>query len=268
MNDLYHHTITIGNRAEILTALALHDQGYMVFTTICANSPVDLIALSHKGETIRIQVKYSKNMKVPRVNSWSDKNGHHSKIIDTSMFDYFALVFNDTVLFLPSEFAGRQIRNTLPDTDMKFWWWEDFLTLGERDIYAKKSRREVDPTISLSPAKQKKIDYMQNPTRCPNGSPKISYYVKKGRPTERLDLRRTIRPSREELLQMVWDKPFLQLSKELGVSDVAIKKWCMKMDIPVPGRGYWRKIEAGIIEKLPAPILVHSEGFEPITPSR
>ena len=45
-----------------------------------------------------------------------------------------------------------------------------------------------------------------------------------------------------------------EIAKEYGVSDKAIAKICNKLNIPVPGLGYWRKIEVGQeIKKIPLP---------------
>ena len=46
-------------------------------------------------------------------------------------------------------------------------------------------------------------------------------------------------PSKEALQTMVWSKPMTHLSGELGVSDRAIRKRCMKLSVPVPPKGYW-----------------------------
>lgn len=60
--------------------------------------------------------------------------------------------------------------------------------------------------------------------------------------------RKVIRPSKEKLEILIWQKTFTQLSKELGVSDVAIKKWCKLYGITkFPPIGYWlrNKTESG-----------------------
>jgi len=54
--------------------------------------------------------------------------------------------------------------------------------------------------------------------------------------------------SNEELTELVWKYPTSELSKMLGVSDVAISKRCKKYDISKPSRGYWAKIKSSIIE--------------------
>jgi hypothetical protein len=51
--------------------------------------------------------------------------------------------------------------------------------------------------------------------------------------------------TREELYEMVWAQPIVKLAKEFGVSDVAVAKACRRHKIPLPGRGYWRRLEVG-----------------------
>lgn len=50
---------------------------------------------------------------------------------------------------------------------------------------------------------------------------------------------------REELYAQVWSQPMVRLAKRYGVSDVALEKVCRKLDIPVPPRGYWRRLQTG-----------------------
>lgn len=51
--------------------------------------------------------------------------------------------------------------------------------------------------------------------------------------------------TREELYNLVWSKPMTHLAKEFGISDVAIRKHCKKLDIATPYLGYWAKLEHG-----------------------
>lgn len=51
--------------------------------------------------------------------------------------------------------------------------------------------------------------------------------------------------SREDLYELVWSKPMLELAKDFGISDVALAKRCRRLGIPVPGRGYWARVDAG-----------------------
>lgn len=51
--------------------------------------------------------------------------------------------------------------------------------------------------------------------------------------------------SRQELYELVWSTPILQLAERFGISDRGLAKACKRFHIAVPGRGYWAKIEAG-----------------------
>jgi hypothetical protein len=51
--------------------------------------------------------------------------------------------------------------------------------------------------------------------------------------------------SREDLYELAWSKPMSELAKDFGISDVALAKRCKRLGIPVPGRGYWARVDAG-----------------------
>jgi len=50
---------------------------------------------------------------------------------------------------------------------------------------------------------------------------------------------------REELYELVWSKPFTELAKEYDISDVGLRKTCVRLNIPVPRAGYWAKVRSG-----------------------
>lgn len=60
-------------------------------------------------------------------------------------------------------------------------------------------------------------------------------------------LKRKFEISKEDLLVLVWSYPTTKVGEMLGVSDVAISKRCKLLNIPKPPRGYWRKVETGLI---------------------
>jgi hypothetical protein len=51
--------------------------------------------------------------------------------------------------------------------------------------------------------------------------------------------------SRQELYDLVWSKPMVQLATELGLSDVGLAKRCRAVSVPVPPRGYWARKASG-----------------------
>jgi Zn finger protein HypA/HybF involved in hydrogenase expression len=62
-------------------------------------------------------------------------------------------------------------------------------------------------------------------------------------------IRKVDRPSKEELLELLWSQSTLSLGKVYGVSDNAIRKWAKTYGIPFPPRGYWAKFAAGNFEE-------------------
>lgn len=66
--------------------------------------------------------------------------------------------------------------------------------------------------------------------------------------------------SRSQLYDLVWSRPILSLAKEYGFSDVGFAKICRRHNIPLPPRGYWAKINAGLQVARPALPNPHREG--------
>jgi hypothetical protein len=58
--------------------------------------------------------------------------------------------------------------------------------------------------------------------------------------------------SRQALYDLVWSKPMTEVAAELGVSDVALAKRCASVEVPVPPRGYWARVQAGQKPRRPA----------------
>lgn len=63
----------------------------------------------------------------------------------------------------------------------------------------------------------------------------------------------TIFLKREELYKMVWAEPVSRLARGYGLSDRGLGKICKRLEIPVPGRGYWQMKRKGL--KMPVPPL-------------
>ncbi|MCW3107243.1 MAG: hypothetical protein JWQ09_1749 [Segetibacter sp.] len=51
--------------------------------------------------------------------------------------------------------------------------------------------------------------------------------------------------TRKELYDLVWKEPLLSLSKKYDISDVGLRKACMRMNIPLPKAGHWQKLRYG-----------------------
>lgn len=57
--------------------------------------------------------------------------------------------------------------------------------------------------------------------------------------------RKVARPTKEELLNLVWQNSLSSVAKNLGVSDNTVRKWAKFYQIPVPPVGYWAKYYNG-----------------------
>ncbi len=51
--------------------------------------------------------------------------------------------------------------------------------------------------------------------------------------------------TREEMYDLVWSVPMRLLAKRFGISDVALRKRCLKAAVPTPPAGYWTQLRAG-----------------------
>lgn len=215
-----HPTKNLGDTAAMKVAADLTEKGYDIFIPYCCEHlRFDMIA--HKeGKMYKIQAKHSSHGSISKGTSWNDKNGNHKRFYVEGDFDYYGIYLPDKkVCVYPSiTYAGRSIKTELPITvnDSGYLWWEDFLefTDNAKPRFEYDVKRHIEMSLERS-ARQKGID--------------------------RLEARKVIWPTKEELEKLVWEKPTSQLAIELGISDVAIRKWCNKYKINKPGVGYWAK---------------------------
>ena len=63
----------------------------------------------------------------------------------------------------------------------------------------------------------------------------------------------TVFLKREALYKMVWSEPVSKLARGYRLSDRGLGKICQRLEIPVPGRGYWQMKKKGL--KMPVPPL-------------
>ncbi|WUR11927.1 hypothetical protein E7V67_019805 [[Empedobacter] haloabium] len=63
---------------------------------------------------------------------------------------------------------------------------------------------------------------------------------------------------RESLYKEVWATPMTALAKKYLLSDSGIRKVCVALSIPLPGKGHWAKVQAG--HRLPIPPLPPTDG--------
>ncbi|WP_343727831.1 hypothetical protein [Burkholderia seminalis] len=57
---------------------------------------------------------------------------------------------------------------------------------------------------------------------------------------------------RNELYELVWQMPMIELGKRYGVSRDAIRWACIQLNVPLPPQGYWGALAAGKVMERPA----------------
>lgn len=70
--------------------------------------------------------------------------------------------------------------------------------------------------------------------------------------------------SRQELYDLIWSQPFSTLSQQYQISDVGLRKMCLRLQIPLPQMGHWQRVQAGQkVDK--APLSDNSSGEAHVT---
>lgn len=77
-----------------------------------------------------------------------------------------------------------------------------------------------------------------------SSEPQIAPQIETDNSIKRTASGRTIY-DRETLYHEVWEQSVSKVAQKYGVSDVMIHKVCKSLNIPVPPRGYWAKVQAG-----------------------
>lgn len=203
----------------------LNEKGYDIFLpAVSEHLKFDLVILKD-NIFYKIQVKYRSlynktSIVIPGHTIWNDRNGAHKTKYEKGDFDYYAIYvpeFNK-IIYPSLEFAGHNVCFKVPNSPTPFYWCEDFIGFTNKVI--KKSAGDFGVDC-------KKI--MSDRSKSPKA---IESNLKK---------RKVIRPSKEELSKLLWEKPTTQIAKEFGVSDKAIEKWSKSYGISKPPRGYWEK---------------------------
>ena len=57
-----------------------------------------------------------------------------------------------------------------------------------------------------------------------------------------MKIQSNIKLTRKELYDLVWSFPFTTLAKKYAISDVGLRKVCIRMQIPFPKAGHWEKV--------------------------
>lgn len=222
-----HHTKYVGDLAvaRIMTDL-IEKRWFVMQPTISEHLPFDLLAyrvIDDKPEYLRIQVKAANEFRT------APAPGRKSVRYTSDTIDLFATYLADVGVcaYFPVVLCGSAntcLTTKVPNNPTEFWWYEDFLEPNPLpDGRTKSTYRRFKEKLVYGPRVTKKA---------------------KERPilekAEKLANPRTTRyPSPSVLQAMVWEKSFLALGAEFGVSDVAVRKYCKSLDLKLPPMGYF-----------------------------
>lgn len=70
--------------------------------------------------------------------------------------------------------------------------------------------------------------------------------------------------TRVDLYNLVWSIPMTHIGKDFGMSDVAVRKHCVKHEIPTPQVGHWAKVAHGKFVKQPTLPNTNRPADEPV----
>ena len=148
-------------------------------------------------------------------NMKSSNHSHHKYTKDE--IDYFATVWKDKVYLIPVDETSNQKTIQINDTQ--------YLAENILSNYYRISDEELYNVSAQYKGKQKNFKCIECGEPVSKENSLCLLCFNKSR-------RKTERPEREILKQLIREKPFTEIGKEFGVTDNAIRKWCDSYSLP------------------------------------
>lgn len=227
MND--HLTKYKGDVAVAHVVADLVEKRWFILTPLYSEHlAFDVLAyrcVDGKPEYLRIQVKAYKELSA--LTKWSNRTKSVARMTYTAdTIDYFAVWLDSVgkVAYVPISMFEHVDKVTIADeprhSATPFFWYEDFLDISPEP---REKRTYKDFGITLpGPMQRNKTERL------------IAY-------NEHVKLSRKIQIEDEELKNLVWAKPLREAALQFGISDVGLKKECIRRGIKTPPRGHWIK---------------------------
>ena len=240
---------TLGDICQNCVIGELSKYGIGVAFPLSDNYRFDFIAITNDRKLFKIQVKGSTTHKYGSVlfylssNNWQTGEKYNYNETQCDVIIGYDLSEHKTYIFSPKDFSDKSSisirlvpKNTLSTSNDK----DDFIISEKRikevfgqDIVHMDLFSEMTEAAKIHKicCKQCEKDFQSVDKNAIFCSDKCSYFSR----------RKAIRPTKEELEKLVWEKPTVKIAKELDVSDITIGKWCKQYGIQKPPRGYWAK---------------------------
>lgn len=237
-----NYTQSVGNIVELQCIAKFMELGYECSIPYGNGAKYDFIA-DIDGELLRIQCKAA-SVPINKSKGTLDDAFQISTISQTTNtqktvkhtysseeIDYFATYFNGKVYLIPVEecSTAKTLRFSAPKINMPYNKAEDY-EIEKRISYSNQYLQTKEEFLKRK--NEKMVEFKEY--YCKECNAKITKYSDSGLCASccQKKARKVERPNREELKNLIRTKPFVQIGKDFGVTDNAIRKWCRVENLP------------------------------------
>ena len=186
--------------------------------------------LDIQGDIFKIQIKslnlVDNKIIVPMCNSRMSSEGTVHKVYTTDEVDFIAVYFNNQVYLFPTGLAKGSLTLSIDKPKKQNQRYiEDFVIYKVLDI-------DLKTWTKLKEETRKQEQENKNQYFCPDCGAPVSEEGRRCITCARIFSRKVERPSREELKNLIRNKPFTQIGKDFDVTDNAVRKWCKVYNLP------------------------------------
>lgn len=238
------YTQTIGNTNELKCLTAVMQLGFDCSIPYGNSAKYDFIA-DINGELLRFQCKSSNFVNdhgVVRTDAFrfattcqttNTKETIRHKY-DSNQIDYFITCFQDKVYVVPVEECSfsKTLRFAPPNNGCKEWNNANNYLLENYFTYSTQYLKSKEIYLNRDVTSEVKKKESVNLNKCSICGKSISSSAKLCVECAQINSRKAERPSRDLLKELIRNNSFIQIGKDYGVSDNAVRKWCLQYNLP------------------------------------
>jgi len=223
--------------------------GLQVAILLSDNLPFDFIVIAEQ-KLFKIQVKTSAKNKNGeyiafgiKSNNWLQGTTKKYTDKDCDVIICYDLAKHNSFLLLPEHFKNKgyftiRYKKAKTRCQYKSNWYEDYI-LSDKRVKEVFNFDVPNLDVHFSTGKKKYTKICQNCGDSFEGNYRNAKYCSiKCKGEQR---RKVKRVSKEELIELIKTKPMVQIGKQFGITDNAIRKWAIGYDIDI------KKVKASIV---------------------